>query len=202
MLFFACATRHLPMYVPAWRIQWRISAPALSHLLTSDLARPVEFPAQVAVTAVRHTSMAEERNLRPSTVASARISASSTMRRHYQRRSQCGGRTGTPGVFLNASETDGAAAARWRATIVSDLARLRESPPFVNGRDPRNGFLNFQRDLVVALRDMECLAWGAIDFGPNASGDVMHFDCRNTGLGRIVCQGFIPPERACASPDK
>jgi hypothetical protein len=102
---------------------------------------------------------------------------------------------GTPGVFLNASETNAAAATRWRATIASDLSALRDEDTFVNGRDPRDGFLNLHRDLVVALRDQGRLAWGAIDFGPNANGDVMHFDCRNTGLGRIVCEGFIPPER-------
>lgn len=105
---------------------------------------------------------------------------------------------GTAGIFQNAGETDAAAAGRWKGTIVSDLARLRRGPTFVNGRDPRDGFLNLHRDFVVALRDFGCLAWGAVDFGPNANGDVMHFDCRNTGLGRIVCEGFKPPERECA----
>ena len=93
---------------------------------------------------------------------------------------------GTPGIFVDPSETDAAAAERWWARIERDLAELRNVPTFDERRDPRDGFLNLHRDLAVALRDVGCLAWGAVDFGPNASGDVMHFDCRTTGLGRIV----------------
>ena len=56
-------------------------------------------------------------------------------------------------------------------------------------RDPRNGFLNLDRDLVIALRDHACLVWGAVDFGPGANGDIMHFDCRLDDLGRAVFCG-------------
>ncbi|HEX8955866.1 MAG TPA: lysozyme [Burkholderiaceae bacterium] len=47
--------------------------------------------------------------------------------------------------------------------------------------DPATGFLNLDRDFVLALTDAG-LSWGAIDMGA-ASGDVMHFDCRLNGLG-------------------
>lgn len=103
---------------------------------------------------------------------------------------------GTAGIF-NAGETVDAAAVRWRNSIVSDLGALGDDDGFV-GRDPRNGFLDLAKDLVIALRDVGCLAWGASDFGPTASGDIMHFDCRNTGLGRVINRGFTPPERTCA----
>jgi hypothetical protein len=56
-------------------------------------------------------------------------------------------------------------------------------------RDPRKGFFNLDRDLVNALRDHACLVWGAVDFGPNANGDIMHFDCRLDDLGRAIYCG-------------
>ena len=43
--------------------------------------------------------------------------------------------------------------------------------------------MNLHRSLVCALRDHGCLAWGAIDLGANANGDMMHFDCRAIGIG-------------------
>lgn len=103
---------------------------------------------------------------------------------------------GTPGIF-QAGETIDEAGNRWRNTITTDLGKMGSDDGFVN-RDPRNGFLGLAKDLVIALRDFGCLAWGASDFGPNASGDIMHFDCRNTGLGRVVNKGFAPPERKCS----
>jgi hypothetical protein len=62
-------------------------------------------------------------------------------------------------------------------------------------RDPLKGFLNLHPDLVCALRQVIGLAWGAIDFGPYASGDIMHFDCRTLGFGKTLCKkigGYIP----------
>lgn len=62
-------------------------------------------------------------------------------------------------------------------------------------RDPLNGFLNLHTDLVYALRQIAGLAWGAIDFGPYASGDIMHFDMRTIGVGKFICGkigGFVP----------
>lgn len=59
-----------------------------------------------------------------------------------------------------------------------------------------NGFMNLPRDLVLALREYACLAWGAVDFGPRQSGDVMHFDCRVDGIGRAIriATGNTAPE--------
>lgn len=74
----------------------------------------------------------------------------------------------------------------------NDLAALR--PGVFRGgggvaRDPLNGFLNLDRDLVIALRDHACMVWGAVDFGAGASGDIMHFDCRLDEVGRAVYCG-------------
>jgi hypothetical protein len=58
-----------------------------------------------------------------------------------------------------------------------------------------NGFLNLHPDLVFALRQIALLAWGAIDLGPNASGDIMHFDLRTLGAGCAIADklgGYIP----------
>jgi hypothetical protein len=76
----------------------------------------------------------------------------------------------------------------------SELNYWRSSQTF-GGRNPLNGFLNLHPDLVYALRQIAGLAWGAIDFGPNASGDIMHFDLRTLGLGKTICtviRGYIP----------
>ncbi len=53
-------------------------------------------------------------------------------------------------------------------------------------RDPLKGFLNLDPDLVFAIRQHAGLGWGAIDFGPSASGDIMHFDMRTMGVGREI----------------
>lgn len=76
----------------------------------------------------------------------------------------------------------------------SELQYWKNSATF-GKRDPLSGFLNLHPDLVYALREIAGLAWGAIDFGPYASGDIMHFDMRMTGAGNIICRhikGFIP----------
>ena len=72
-----------------------------------------------------------------------------------------------------------------------DLETLRKGGVFVGEqpRDPLKGFLNLDRDLVIALRDHACLIWGAVDMGSNSSGDVMHFDCRLDDVGRAVFCG-------------
>jgi hypothetical protein len=73
-----------------------------------------------------------------------------------------------------------------------DLAALRGRGSVFKGaqdRDPLRGFLNLDRDLVIALRDHACLVWGAVDLGPGASGDIMHFDCRLDDIGRAVYCG-------------
>lgn len=76
----------------------------------------------------------------------------------------------------------------------SELNYWKASQTFGN-RNPLNGFLNLHHDLVYALRQIAGLAWGAIDFGPRASGDIMHFDLRTVGIGKILCEkigGFVP----------
>lgn len=94
---------------------------------------------------------------------------------------------GTVGVFASASETHDSAAARWRAQAAEDLGDLRATGSnFGSLRNPLDGFLNLPLDLVVTLRDRACLAWGAVDFGPGASGDMMHFDCRLLGAGAVL----------------
>lgn len=99
---------------------------------------------------------------------------------------------------------------RWNEALVTHLrgnpravAQLRGEPVFVSGRNPLKGFIDLHQDLVVALRDHACLAWGAVDFGPNASGDIMHFDTRTFGPGRAIAgapgapRPFLPPTRSC-----
>jgi hypothetical protein len=104
-----------------------------------------------------------------------------------------------PGI-ARPNEAIAQAIARWNSTIREDLRSLRlgsvvrMNAQGVNvsvqqsnftGRNPLNGFLNLNRDLVVTLRDNAGLAWGAIDFG-RESGDVMHFDCRRSGIGALL----------------
>jgi subtilisin family serine protease len=91
---------------------------------------------------------------------------------------------GTTGV-LNTGENLAAAATRWQTMIADDLANLRGVDSNFTGRDPLNGFINLSRDLVIALRDIAGLAWGAVDFGGEC-GDMMHFDDRLTGVGRVA----------------
>jgi phosphatidylserine/phosphatidylglycerophosphate/cardiolipin synthase-like enzyme len=79
-------------------------------------------------------------------------------------------------------------------TNSAELAYWRKSYTF-GGRNPLNGFFNLHRDLVYALRQVAGLAWGAIDIGEYASGDIMHFDLRTLGVGKLLSKntrGFIP----------
>ncbi len=89
---------------------------------------------------------------------------------------------GTPGVFLS-SETIDQAVIRWQGLIDQDLANLRKKTSNFETRDPKKGFLNLESPLVIALRDVAGLAWGAVDFGDGESGDMMHFDARRSGVG-------------------
>lgn len=101
---------------------------------------------------------------------------------------------------VHKGESDQDAASRWAAAATADLASLRlgsvtktnakgnqESVDRSNfsGRDPLDGFLSLNRDLVIALRDDAGLAWGAVDFGGEC-GDMMHFDCRRDGVGAVL----------------
>ena len=133
---------------------------------------------------------ADDRDLRAYLVASAAaISA----------RLAAGPAASAAGLFRSATESVSSATTRWVAQRDADLAALRAAANFVN-RDPRNGFLNLHRDLVIALRDEACLAWGAVDFGSGASGDVMHFDDRRAGLGADLNERGFRPTLPCVNP--
>lgn len=76
----------------------------------------------------------------------------------------------------------------------AELRYWKNSATF-GSRDPLLGFLSLHPDLVYALREVAGLAWGAIDFGPRACGDIMHFDTRMSGVGQIIAHhigGFVP----------
>ena len=80
------------------------------------------------------------------------------------------------------------AVTRWQSQIAEDRRALSATDGDFAGRDPGKGFLTHDRDLVIALRDHGCLAWGATDQGPRprGSGDMMHFDARIDGAGRVL----------------
>lgn len=69
----------------------------------------------------------------------------------------------------------------------SEWSYWKKSATFQHGSSI-NGFLNLDKDLVYALRQIGNLAWGAIDFGPGegANGDMMHFDLRTLPIGRKI----------------
>jgi hypothetical protein len=51
--------------------------------------------------------------------------------------------------------------------------------PFAGGdstRAPEKGYMNIRKEIVMGLTGVG-MRWGATDFGPGASGDIMHFDC-------------------------
>jgi hypothetical protein len=72
-----------------------------------------------------------------------------------------------------------------QATTYAKEGNYKTAPdaPFVNKgnavRDPRNGFMDFDHDVVKALTD-NGFTWGAIGFG-GESGDVMHFELSALG---------------------
>ena len=75
----------------------------------------------------------------------------------------------------------------------STFKPLKKGKPGIS-RNPVNGFLNLDRDLVYALRQVAGLAWGAIDFG-GGSGDIMHFDLRAIEPGRRINVCKITPDK-------
>ncbi len=108
---------------------------------------------------------------------------------------QAGQARATAGL-VNSGETLDQAANRWRTRIQLDRRALAGGD-FQNHEPPEKGFLSHARELVIALRDHGCLAWGAVDLGPGArgSGDIMHFDARIDGAGRALVrntQAFMP----------
>jgi hypothetical protein len=108
---------------------------------------------------------------------------------------QSGQARGTAGLVGPGESLDDAVT-RWRTRIRQDRQALAGGD-FGNHEPPGKGFLTHNRDLVIALRDHGCLAWGAVDLGPGArgSGDIMHFDARIDGVGRALTRGtkaFMP----------
>ena len=103
---------------------------------------------------------------------------------------------------LSPGESVDQALIRWRTAIGQDRSSVTSCEAHTGDGDfchhvpPEQGFLSLPRDLVVALREHGCLAWGAVDFGPGGggSGDMMHFDARVDGVGRAIEQGpaYIP----------
>lgn len=66
--------------------------------------------------------------------------------------------------------------------VTGSLSNAKDNPGFASSglnfelsRDPARGFLRIRKPIAVILRE-HLARWGAIDFGPNASGDIMHFD--------------------------
>ena len=94
---------------------------------------------------------------------------------------------GTAGL-THAGESVDEAVTRWQSQIAEDRHALAAPGGDFTGRDAAKGFLTHDRDLVIALRDHGCLAWGAVDQGPagRGSGDMMHFDARIDGAGRVL----------------
>jgi subtilisin family serine protease len=114
------------------------------------------------------------------------------MRVHVERNRSVAG-------VVQGGESLDAAAARWADQARVDLDRMRlPGSNFASSgsvRDPLRGFMSMNRDLVIALRDSGRLAWGAIDFGAE-SGDIMHFDARPDGVGRVVLAGIRAARRS------
>lgn len=70
---------------------------------------------------------------------------------------------------------------RWREVIKADRDGLSRR----GGLSAEHGFMNLRIELVRALRDHAGLAWGACDLGRAESGDMMHFDMRNTRFEQL-----------------
>lgn len=60
----------------------------------------------------------------------------------------------------------------WMEVIHYDRQHWPNQP---RGGGPVSGIMNLPLELVVALRDVARLQWGACDLGENQSGDMMHF---------------------------
>lgn len=84
---------------------------------------------------------------------------------------------------LDVGENDVIPGAVIPAQMVADYWALRV--PLVVGapkavprttRNPAKGLMDLPKDVVVALCDVGGFRWGACDFGPASSGDLMHFD--------------------------
>jgi hypothetical protein len=62
------------------------------------------------------------------------------------------------------------------------------------GQAKAEGITNISQDLLVALRDVAGLAWGAGEFTDREggmNGDMMHFDCRNDAVGGRILHAIL-----------
>lgn len=76
--------------------------------------------------------------------------------------------------------------AYWQQQVANDHAELLDvKRSNYNNPTENTGFMDHQKELVVALRDVAGLGWGAIDMY-GESGDVMHFDGRTLGKGQVI----------------
>jgi hypothetical protein len=101
------------------------------------------------------------------------------------------------GDWFKPGESLAAAAVRWSRRVQADFDEFATAVGRRGKKDEvRHGFMDLARDLVIALRNDACLGWGAVDLGPRASGDIMHFDCRVEGIGRTIAitgrKPFVP----------
>lgn len=55
-------------------------------------------------------------------------------------------------------------------------------------RKDMKGLTTHSMELVVALRDVAGLAWGGTEMSEGSNGDFMHFDCRQTTVGKKLFQ--------------
>jgi len=66
-------------------------------------------------------------------------------------------------------------AARWNKTVADDEQWLTKKMAAGVKDEGNAGFMDFQKELIIALRDASGLRWGGSDLGGD-NGDLMHFD--------------------------
>jgi hypothetical protein len=66
-------------------------------------------------------------------------------------------------------------AERWLKTIADDEKWLEKNLVANPAAEGPGGFMDFKKELIIALRDAGGLRWGGTDLG-NDNGDLMHFD--------------------------
>ena len=83
--------------------------------------------------------------------------------------------------MIKPRESIDAAVSRWRRIIkqTAPSSSMRSA----RSRTPEAGFMNLDRDLVCRPSRPRLPGVGRDRPGPNANGDMMHFDCRATGIG-------------------
>lgn len=77
-------------------------------------------------------------------------------------------------------------ASQWHRMITADHKRLVSRTGETQEGEAPAGFMDYEKQMVVALRDAAGLRWGGTDFPGNNEGDMMHFDGYNTEPGRML----------------